>query len=499
MISFISGILYSLLFPKFNLYFLFPVALAPLIYYGIKYTRTNRHPKILFLYFLGSGTVANLILLYWIYPTLYRNGAGPVISVLGLILLSAYIGLYWGMFSFSIYYTKCFKPLYRIIFIAISWVLLEYIRAHLFTGFPWLLLGYSLWKIKPMIQIADITGIYGISFIIVLINVSISFYALKRNLKLFILPFALIFLFLSYGILKTNSAHSRPDLKVCMLQGNISQYKKWNSAFKHEILNTYGNLHKKAQQHRPDLIIWPETAIPGVMTREPELMNYIKELTADSDAYELIGSVEKANGKYYNSVYLISPKGEIVDSYRKVHLTPFGEYIPFRIFLSPFAGVVNEVGDFEPGDNIRLLKFNDYKISTGICFEGIFPSLVRRFFKQGSNIFVNVTNDGWFLNTAGPYQHFVHSVLRAVENRTYVLRTGNTGISAIVSPKGKILKKTGLLKETILCGKAGISENLTFYQKFGNLFVVILFFSGIFIILLSNWKEIKCLKNIKNK
>jgi apolipoprotein N-acyltransferase len=245
------------------------------------------------------------------------------------------------------------------------------------------------------------------------------------------------------------SPEDREKTDITILQGNISQYRKWDDAYEKEILDTYKRLYKKAAAEEPDIIIWPETSLPAALNTNPQMKSYIKKLseTGTGSAYNLIGAVENSRGRYYNSAYLVKPTGDILTPYRKLHLVPFGEFIPFRKFLSPFISVVNETGDFSSGDSYRLLKAGKVKIATGICFEDVFPRLTGKFISKGANVYVNITNDGWYLKSAGAYQHFAHSVFRAVENRIYVIRAANTGISAIISPYGRIEKKTELLTE----------------------------------------------------
>jgi len=486
----ISGVLFPLLFPKFNLYFLAPVFLIPLLHFSNKADTGKKS----FVTSWISGSVCYLLLLYWVYNVLYLNGAGYLGSVTGYIALSAYLGLYWGAFGLISHYAFRFNMRYKLIFLPAVWTLLEYLKTYFLTGFPWLLSGYALWKIKPLIQLAEYTGVYGLSFLVIFANTAV-YLSIKRKHFKPLLPAAVVliavFLLGNSRIKAFNDGGEK--ITVSILQGSISQYKKWNAAYEKEILRTYKELHQKTvAQNKPELIVWPETALPAPLTGNPKINNYMTELAAGAGVYELVGSVEKVRGKYYNSAYIVSPEGEISSPYRKNHTTPFGEYIPFRKALSLFVGVVNDVGDFESGRRIKALKAGNFKVATAICYESIFPGLIRKFFDNGSDILVNITNDGWFLQTAGPYQHFIHSVIRAVENRTYVVRAANTGISAFISPVGEITAKTKLMETAALKSAAG-KNSLTFYSKFGDVFIAVL----VFILGIIIWKERKCLTKLK--
>ncbi len=481
MLPLLSGLLYPLLFPKFNLYFLFPVVLVPLIIFVWK---TNSQKKI-FINIWVAGTLSNIILLYWLYPTMRMNNVGCISSAAGLILFSSYMGIYWGVFGVGVYSIKKLNLGFKLLLIPSIWVLLEYVRTYLFTGFPWLLAGYSMWKIPELLQISGFTGIYGLSFIVIFINTAIALSINTKKIKPVIIAVTVTGIVFIYGHITVKRYNTEEDLKVSILQGNVSQYKKWNFAFKREILDTYRKLHRKAITYKPELVIWPETSVPDALITDTEVNLYIKKLAEKGGAYELLGSIESQGGNYYNSAYMVTPSGEVSEPYRKIHILPFGEYFPFRSLLSLFAGIISGLEDFDAGNEYVLFKVKDYRICTGICFESIFPDIIRKFFKRGANIFVNITNDGWFLNTAGPYQHFIHSVVRAVENRTYVIRSANTGISAIISPTGRIIKKTELLEASVLNGRVGKSKKKTFYTEYGDVFVWICFLFTVVAVILS--------------
>ncbi len=483
-----SGVLHALIFPRSGVWALSAVFLIPaLSWIPVSGARQGGW---VFKSFWLAGTISNIIILYWIYHVLYLNGAGIPASLAGVFLLAAYLGLYWGIFGLGVYLFRESRPGFLLVFIPALWTALEYARTYLFTGFPWLLTGYSLWSLPVLIQAASVTGVYGISFYIIFVNTSIWLSVRNRTIAPAALSALFTVILLLYGI---NNLYPRSEkyLKTTLLQGNISQYMKWDAEYENHILSTYRRLSLDAARSSPDMIIWPETALPGSLTGQLRLIDYVKDLAGRTGAYHIIGSFEYLRGNYYNSAYVVSPEGEISEPYRKTHLTPFGEYIPFRGLLSRFIEVINQVGDFSPGAEPVTLEIPGVRIATAICFESIFPAEARVFFRRGAGIYVNITNDGWFLDTAGPYQHFVHSVFRAVENRSYVLRAANTGISAVINPAGKVIKSSGVLEETSLTAAAGITGEKTLYSIYGDIFALItLIFAGGSVL----WRLI-CLRN----
>jgi apolipoprotein N-acyltransferase len=484
--------MYALIYPKFNLSFLFPVAFIGLIFAAQK----EDNGKHLFIHSCIAGSISNMLMLYWIYPTLTLNGVNIFASILALLIISTYLGIYWGVFALAVRSIREMRWIGKILLIPALWVLLEYIKTYLFTGFPWLLAGYSMWRVPELLQLASFTGIYGLSYISLFINTGLALTIISKKIMPVICSLAVtLFLFIYGGSAVKQHSYSG-DTRVSILQGNVSQYKKFNKTFSREILGTYGALHEKAIKYKPELIVWPETALPAPLTSDYSVNSFVMNLIKDSGAYQLMGSIEENREFFYNSAYVIDPSGEISVPYRKMHLTPFGEYFPLRNFLTLFTDVVDQYDDFDAGKESRLLKANTFNIATGICFEEIFPGIIRNFFKNGADLFVNITNDGWFLNTAGPYQHFIHSMVRAIENRTFVIRSANTGISAIIAPSGKVIMKTGLLKTTVLNGTIAATEKITFYSKYGDVFVGLCFILAVLII----WEDKKvCLKNIKTK
>jgi apolipoprotein N-acyltransferase len=360
---------------------------------------------------------------------------------------------------------------------------LEYLRSFLLTGFPWANLAYSQYLNLPFIQMADITGAYGLSFVIVLVNATL-FCVLrvwrKRTFpfKEVVITVVILLGFLIYGYLKMGMVDRQmtqdPPLRVGLVQGNIDQSIKWDESFQKETLKIYERLSFVVGEGKPDLIIWPETATPFFFQDAKEYQPFLLDIPRKTNSFLLFGSpsykVQKGKVNHYNSAYLISRAGEVVGKYDKIHLVPFGEYVPLQDLLFFIGSLGEGIGDFQSGKEIFDFSLPQGKFGVLICFEIIFPDLCRRFVKEGANFLVTITNDAWFGRTSAPYQHFSIATFRAVENRVFVARAANTGITGFIDPKGKIVKQGGIFTEEAMNGMIRLSSQKTFYTLYGDVF-----------------------------
>jgi len=418
-----------------------------------------------------------------------------------LILLAFYLSLYIATFS-SLIGLACESPAWTLMMMPVFWVCLEYLRGVLFTGFPWGLIGYSQYHFLKLIQISDIFGVYGVSFLIVSAN-GIIFFALlyltgrkwrKRpvsgRLALFsaISLACMVGLALGYGNVRLKSidrmiAKDR-SVDVSVIQGNIPQDEKWDAAFCNKTIDTYFRLSGQAMKSHPGLIVWPETAAPFYFGYEADLTKEVTDGIRDMRAYFLIGAptveFHEKKDRYYNSAYLISPEGRVVGRYDKVHLVPFGEYVPLKKFL-PFLGhIVAQVGDFNSGKIGNTLNWKGIHIGVLICYEVIFPELALKLVQNNAGLLVSITNDAWFGNTSAPYQDFYMAAFRSIENRRSLARAANTGISGFVDPAGRVMGQTGLFYEAAMTRKVPIIQNYqTIYTRYGDLLVWACFIASI--------------------
>jgi apolipoprotein N-acyltransferase len=478
LLSLLSGGLIILTFPKFNLEFLAWFALVPLF--------LAIDGKGLFHSFvLGflTGLVSFLGILYWIIVAVHTYGNVPLIlSLLILLLLVLYLSLFYGAFTFLTRFVQMRSGLQTPLFTPVLWVSLEYLRSFFLTGFPWANLSYSQYLNLPFIQMADITGTYGLSFVILLVNATLFWVLHQWSKKTFpvreaIITAVILTGFLIYGYLKMGAIHrgmaQQPPLRVGLVQGNIDQSIKWDESFQKETLKIYERLSLRVAEEKPDLIIWPETATPFFFQDAREYQPSILDIPEKTNAFLLFGSpsykIVRGKVNHYNSAYLLSPSGELMGRYDKIHLVPYGEYVPLGEIL-PLGSLGEGIGNFKAGKVIYNFSIPQAKFGVLICFEIIFPDLCRRFVKNGANFLVTITNDAWFKKTSAPYQHFSMAIFRAVENRVFIARAANTGISGFIDPVGHILKQSDLFVEEAINGTIRLSIQKTFYTLYGDVF-----------------------------
>jgi apolipoprotein N-acyltransferase len=477
-LSLLSGILLVLSFPNFDLEFLAWFALVPLFY-------SLKDKSLLNSFFLGylTGFISFLGILYWIVVAVHTYGNIPLLpSILILLLLILYLSLFTGTFTVLLHLIERRSGFRMIIFAPFLWVALEYLRSFLMTGFPWAFLGHSQYLNLPFIQIADITGVYGLSFIILWINVTLYLAFHQWPVKKFpyrevLISVAILLGVLFYGYVKMGATDRQiaknPRLKIGLAQGNVDQAVKWNESFQKETLQAYERLSLKMIKEKPDLIIWPETATPFYFQDSKQYQPLVLDIPIKTNAFLLFGSpsykVERGKVVNYNSAYLVAPSGDLAGRYDKIHLVPFGEYVPLGEILS--LGSLGEgIGDFKSGKEVINLSLPQGRFGVLICFEIIFPDLCRQFVRKGANFLVTITNDAWFGRTSAPYQHFSIATFRAVENRVFVARAANTGISGFIDPKGRILKEGGIFTEEAFSRVIHLSTQKTFYTLNGDVF-----------------------------
>ncbi len=498
--SLLSSLLLILSFPNFDLEFLAWFALVPL-FHSIEGKSVSRSFKLGLL----TGILSFLGIIYWIIVAVHTYGnISLILSGLILLLLVFYLSLFIGTFTGLTRLIQDRSGVQTILFTPFLWVALEYLRSFLLTGFPWANLGYSQYLNLPFIQMADITGTYGLSFVIVLVNA--TFFVVLRPWPKKTFPFKEVIITvitllgsLIYGYLKMGMIDrqriEQPPLKIGLVQGNIDQSIKWDYSFQRETLKLYEKLSSKVAEKKPDLIIWPETATPFFFQDAKEYQPLVLEIPRQTNAFLLFGTptykIQKGRVDHYNSAYLVSPAGDLIGKYDKIHLVPFGEYIPLQDLLFFIGSLGEGVGDFKSGKEIFNFSLPQGKFGVLICFEIIFPDLCRRFVKEGANFLVTITNDAWFGRTSAPYQHFSLATFRAVENRVFIARAANTGITGFIDPNGRIVKKGALFTEESINGTIYLSKNKTFYTLYGDVFAWLCSAVSIFLVAYALFKKPK--------
>lgn len=484
---FLSAALLILSFPDFNLGFLAWIGLTPLLLsiYGksLKYS---------FILSFICGIFFFAGIFYWILGV---PGYKPLIHH---TLLGIYLGPFFGCWGLAFSYISTRRGIPTALLSApFIWVSLEYIRSNVgFLSLPWAFLSHSQSPYPVVIQIASITGAYGISFMIVLVNAAIAAVILNgkdRSLRLpvplLIATASLLFITLVYGYLTIITPIEGNKVKISLVQGNIEQKKKWDPQFAREIRKIYAELTEQVAKEQPALIIWPETATPDSITQNPFYYKEVSELVKNTGIPLLLGSAqhqkfrkseEKKTQKYYNSAFLISPdtQGMRNQVYNKIRLFPFSEYLPYREIVPwSIIGIDTSGSDnYTPGKDYTVFQHPEFRFGVTICWENVFPELVRQFIRKGAQCIINLTNEAHFGKTAAPHQLVAISVFRAVENRVYVVRCANTGVSCLIDPYGRILERIKDVKgeDTFVRGTITGSiiplDSITFYTRFGDWF-----------------------------
>ena len=319
------------------------------------------------------------------------------------------------------------------------------------------------------------TGTYFLSFLIVAANCLIYTALSKKRFPRVYGPAVLCLLAacLVFGIHRLREPITA-SMGTSLIQGNIRQDIKFDEAYKEHIIRTYSTL-TSAWSRPSDLVIWPETAMPFVFL-EDRASAAIRALPAALSNHLLLGTISRdGRGRYYNTAYVIGKEGEISGSYSKNHLVPFGEYTPLAAYFPFLQDISVATGDFRPGPTHDPVATGRGKIGILICYEGIFPSITRDTVRRGAEVLVNITNDAWFGRTSAPYQHFACYVFRAVETDRFLLRAANTGISAIIDPRGRTTGSTALFEEEVLRGPFAPRRGQTIYVRYGDYFVALAF------------------------
>ena len=484
-LALLSGLLATLPFLNFSLAPLAWVALIPL-----GWAAWGKRPSAGAVLGLSAGLLNGYLGIGWLAP----------VTGLGYGLLGFYLSLYWSAWGAFVAFVSRRRPAWTWWSAPAAWVGLEFIRSRLFTGFPWNLLGVSQGNFLPLIQVAAWVSVTGVSFLVVLVNAALL-QALILGWKARRLgevlaavgPLTatgvviLTVLFLGRRELRRPPVFPAGEgLRVGLIQGGIYQDLKWDPALAPHHFNLYLRLSRQAFAASPDVLIWPESALPYYLDA-PGVMPALSELAAAGEVYLLIGADHRSplpERRYFNSAFLIGPGGEIEGRYDKVHLVPYGEYTPLKRFFPFLARMVPWEDDFTPGAGLEPLvakrpragEAAKVKIGVLICYEDIFPRLARKSVRQGAEILVNITNDAWFGLSAAPFQHAQAARFRAVENRVYLVRCANTGHSVIYDPWGrKVVEVTDERGRRLFVSAWAASEVFplrkeTLYRRYGDLF-----------------------------
>jgi apolipoprotein N-acyltransferase len=517
-----SGLLYASCFAPFNLTWFCWIALTPLIAAILFSGKESRHP---WLRNLALGYVTGLTFFWTSLSWL------TTVTILGWFVLQFYMAIYFALWAWFCGllrprearrqlsagkwdqmlaearstaalprspWTKSTNNLLLAFLLAAGWTTQEWLRGWVFSGWGWNGLGVALHDTWPLIQIAEFTGVAGLSFMVAFANVILVTTAYRLVLEArthttrphfdLTLTMAAIVGVLTFGLRASQVSPPTKPLRAAAVQPNVPQNQKFDPQFTTKIFDKFRRLSEIALRSNPppDLLIWPESSMPGPVLIEPESNKFVMDLTASAESDLLLGTIDEENRDVYNAALLISDGGERVQLYRKVHLVPFGEYVPGRHRVPLLARIVGDQvpGDFSAGREYTVFSLtnSDVQVAPLICFEDTIGELVRQFVlptetNPGANLLVDITNDGWFLHSAGSHQHLANAIFRCVETRRPMVRAANTGVTCFVNQSGRITQvlrdeSGSTFNEGVLIGEINVpmEHELTFYTRHGELF-----------------------------
>jgi len=499
-----SAALQIVIFPLADLYWLSWIAIAPLIIALLRARRAGAlaldgavklapaSPWQGFLLAYACGVLWSGGTCYWVFDTMHRYGGLPVAAAgFVLLLFCLYIGLYHGLFGFLLALAAAPRESLRRPLVAAPflWVAVELARARI-TAFPWELLGYAQTSNVALTRIATLTGVYGLSFEILLVNTAFAagFLVHKSRRTSLLLAAVAAGLVLQSGQWIKTGWVAPPDRAALLLQPNLPIEAEWTSNYFQSTVAELAQLSLSSDMQSGagqagrhyDPIVWPESPSP-FFSNDVRFRDPVSALARQTGSWMVAGEIGVAppaesgsqRSLIYNSAALISPQGEWTVRYDKVHLVPFGEYLPFPQVFGFAGGLTKEVGEFQHGRTRRILEADGMRLGTFICYESIFPDEIRRFARDGAQVLINISNDGWYGDSGAWAQHIQQTRMRAIENDRWLLSATNTGLTAAIDPLGRIAAEVPRKQRTVLVAPYRLQSETTFYTRHGDWFALV--------------------------
>ncbi|HVZ22037.1 MAG TPA: apolipoprotein N-acyltransferase [Vicinamibacterales bacterium] len=479
----VSGLLLALSFPKFGQPAFAWIALAPLLlaltgWHGGAGRISGQPPLHAFLLGLATGVVYFVGTIYWTGTVIETFGEVPMVLAYGaMLLLALYLALFPAFTALVTGRLLARGGLAALWFAPAAWVTTEFCRGWLFGGFPWVPLGNSQVTVLPVAQLASLVGVYGLSLLVAFVNTAIVYALLARGrARAGAIAVAAVVLLTVGGWGTWRLAHDDlvrqgTPIRVGLVQGNIEQTLKWNPNEARRIFTTYIAMTRDVVKRGAQYVIWPESSTPFMFEEDPGGQAALRALAREVGTPILFGSDQMVHGAMpalYNAAFLLGADGRTDAVYRKIHLVPFGEFIPLQRYLTFVSPLVDSLLDFSAGDAVVMLPVDGHLTSTAICYEVVYPSLIDAAVDAGSQLLTTITNDAWYGHSSAPYQHWEMASMRAIEQGRYMARAANTGISGIVDPYGRVVERSALFTEAGLVGEVRFLTDRTLYSRIGD-------------------------------
>ena len=483
LLALLSGALLALSFPRYGHPAFGWIALVPLFValsgWDGRAGRTPGQPaRRAFALGLTTGVVYFVGTIYWTSAVVQQFGGLPLpLALVSMLLLAIYLGLFPAIAAMIVGRLVARAGASALLLAAAPWVATEFFRGYLFGGFPWVPLGNSQVEVLPVAQLASLLGVYGVSGLVAFVASALAYALLvagRPRVKALAAAAAVLIGVGAWGAWRIGEGgltRAGTPIRVGLVQGNIAQEDKWDPAQARRIFTTYISMTRDAVRRGAEYVLWPESSTPFMFEEDEDGGAALRELAREAGVPILFGSDQIERGgatRLYNAAFLITPEGRTAAVYRKIHLVPFGEYIPLKSWLFFVSPLVESLAEFAPGGAVVMLPVAGHLTSTAICYEVVYPSLIRRAVDGGSELLTTITNDAWYGHSSAPYQHFSMASMRAIEQGRYLARAANTGISGIVDPYGRVVAGSAIFEQVALVEEVRFLTHRTLYSVIGD-------------------------------
>ena len=474
-LALLSGALLALSFPRYGHPAFAWIALVPLLVA----LNGRQTPFRAFTLGLVTGVVYFVGTIYWTGTVLQTfGGLAAPLAAMAMLLLALYLALFPALCALILGRLVRRAGPRALFLLPAVWVATEFLRGWLFGGFPWVPLGNSQVTVLPVAQLASVLGVYGLSALVAVVNAALAYAALARGRSRLVAVALTATLLLSVGgwgarrVADGSLTREGAPLRIGLVQGNIAQDDKWNPAEARRIFTTYVAMTRDVVRRGARFVVWPESSTPFMFEEDEAGGAALRALAGEVGAPILFGSdqIDRSGPvlQLFNAAFLITPEGATGAVYRKMHLVPFGEYIPLKRWLYFVSPLVERLAEFSPGTSMVMLPVGPHLASTAICYEVVYPSLIRSAVLGGSQLLTTITNDAWYGSSSAPYQHFALASMRAIEQGRYLARAANTGISGIVDPYGRVVQQSAIFEQVGLVGDVRTLTRRTVYAEIGD-------------------------------